>query len=131
MSVELRAISRRLTRYGAVGILTNVSLYVLFLVLVGVGLPPVPVSALCYLLGVALSYMLNRRFAFSSTAGHRHDLPRFLAAYGLGLLVTVVAMRLLVEPLGPAIAQFLTIGIAALTIFSSLLLLRFGEKASD
>ncbi len=116
----------RAGRYITVGLVTNVTLYLLFLGLVILGLPPVGVSAACYLLGVALSYLLNRRWSFRSAAGHRHDLPRFLAAYGAGLAVTVLAMSLLAGPLGPALAQLLTIAIAALTIYSALRLLGFG-----
>jgi putative flippase GtrA len=85
------------------------------------------VSAFCYGLGVTLSYFLNRRWSFESKAGHRHDIPRFGMAYGAGLVATIVSMTLLVPVLGPAIAQLVTAGIAAITIFAALNLLRFGH----
>ena len=118
---------QRFSRYAIVGVGSNLTLYVLFLGLVWVGLAPVLVSGLCYVLGVLISYLLNRFWTFSSQKGHGHDLPRFLAAYGLGLLVTLIAMSLLVTPLGPALAQALTIVLTALTIYSALTLLRFGR----
>ncbi|MFV0359657.1 GtrA family protein [Tropicimonas sp.] len=117
----------RLGRYGAVGILTNVTLYLLFLLLVRLGLPPVPVSGLCYLLGVTMSYLLNRRWTFVSQASHRQDLPRFLAAYGVGLAVTLLSMTVLLIWTGPALAQFLTIGISAAAIYATLHVLKFGQ----
>ena len=117
----------RFGRYGGVGVGTNLGLYALFLLLVWAGLSPVPVSGLCYVLGVAMSYLLNRRWTFASRGSHQQDLPRFMIAYGVGLIVTLVSMRLLILPLGPELAQLTTISITAATIFVALILLRFGR----
>lgn len=117
----------RLGRYGIVGAGTNLSLYLLFLLFVWGGTPPVFTSGMCYVLGVAMSYLLNRHWTFASTTTHRRDLPRFILAYGVGLAVTLVAMTFLVAPLGAAVAQIVTIVLAALSIFSTLMLLRFGQ----
>ncbi|MFK7751210.1 MAG: GtrA family protein [Sedimentitalea sp.] len=118
--------SQRFGRYAIIGVASNLSLYLLFLALVWVGIGAVVASGICYVLGVAISYIGNRFWTFNSQKGHSHDLPRFLAAYGVGLLVTLVCMTLLVGPLGPAVAQLVTIVICALSIFSMLRLLRFG-----
>ena len=117
----------RLGRFGVVGAGTNLSLYLLFLLLIWVEVKPVLSSALCYVLGVAMSYLLNRRWTFESNSTHRRDLPRFALAYVVGLFVTVVSMLLLVTPLGPPIAQVVTIGVTALTIYGVLHMLRFGQ----
>ncbi|MCB1337295.1 MAG: GtrA family protein [Maritimibacter sp.] len=116
----------RLGKYGIVGLATNVSLYLVFLLLISGGMPPVLASATCYVLGVAMSYLLNRRWTFASASPHRRDLPRFLLAYLVGLVVTLAAMALLVGPLGAPLAQVLTIGVTALAIYGVLHLLRFG-----
>ena len=117
----------RLGRYGVVGLGTNISLYLLFLLLIWLGMKPVLTSALCYVLGVAMSYLLNRSWTFASNSTHRRDLPRFVLAYVAGLLVTLVSRLLLVTPLGAPIAQIITIGIAALSIYGVLHLVRFGR----
>jgi putative flippase GtrA len=119
---------KRFSRFSIVGLVVNGSLYLLFLALVWAGLPAVGVSAFCYMFGVGLSYVLNRHWSFESRARHGHDLPRFLLAYGTGLVVTMASISILLEPLGPALAQILTIGVAALTIFGALHLLRFGAE---
>lgn len=126
MTNVYRPVITRIRRYLTVGLFTNVSLYLLFLALVWAGLPAVGVSVFCYGLGVGMSYVLNRRWSFESQASHLHDLPRYLFAYGGGLGTTVISMNVLVDPLGPALAQLLTIGLAAGTIFGMLSLLRFG-----
>ena len=120
---------KRLIRYGIVGLGSNLSLYLLFLLLVWAG------AALCLCLGVVLRFRrnrklyANRRWTFASRASHVRDLPRFLLAYGVGLLVTLVTMGLLVKMLGPALAQVIAIGITALSIFACLQLLHFGGTA--
>lgn len=119
---------KRIGRFSIVGIGVNASLYLLFLALVWTGLPAVAVSAFCYVLGVGMSYVLNRRWSFESRADHRQDLPRFLTAYGSGLVVAITSISLLVGPFGPALAQLVTIAAAAATTFGMLHVLRFGAE---
>ena len=123
----LRAEFRRLVRYGVVGLGTNGAFYLGFLGLLWAGMAPVLASAVTYVCGVIFSYLLNRRWTFDSQAGHRRDLPRFLAAYGIGLIVTVISMSLLTQWIAPAWAQLVTVGIAALSIYASLRVLSFGR----
>jgi putative flippase GtrA len=117
----------RILRFGIVGLGTNLGLYLMFLLLIIGGVAPVPASAFCYGLGVMGSYLLNRRWTYASRANHGRDLPRFLLAYGVGFVVALIAMVLLVKPLGPALAQIVTIVMAALSTFACLQLLRFGR----
>ena len=118
---------RRFSRFGVVGVLQNASVYLLFLAMIGLGVAPLFASGFCYVLGVTISYLLNRRWTFASQSTHTRDLPRFLAAYGGGLAVTLISMSLLIPLLGPALAQLVTIGIAAVSIYAFLCLLRFGH----
>ena len=74
---------QRFSRYAIVGVGSNLTLYVLFLGLVWIGLAPVLVSGLCYVLGVLISYLLNRFWTFSS-----QSLPRFC---GRWLMLVMVA----------------------------------------
>jgi len=115
-------------RYGAVGLLANGAVYVVFLLLVALGLHPVASSALCYCLGIALSYALNRTWTFRSEAGHGRDAPRFLLAYAAGLLFSVACISLLLIRFPPAVAQLATIGLTAIIIYSLLKILRFGRR---
>lgn len=118
-------------RYGAVGLLTNGAVYAVFLLLVALGLHPVASSALCYCLGLALSYALNRTWTFRSDADHGHDAPRFLLAYAIGLVFAVASISLLLIRFSPAVAQLATIGLTAIFIFALLKILRFGRKGPE
>lgn len=117
----------RFLRYGAVGIVTNTSLYVIYLGLLYLGLSPQLAVGLCYGLGVAMSYVLNRSWTFKSAGKHSSDLPKFLLAYGIGLVFTIWAITVLTRFMPAAWAQLPNILLTALVIYSALRLLRFGQ----
>lgn len=119
---------KRLCRYGIIGIGSNATLYLLFLGMIWADLGPVVSSAICYVLGVIFSYVLNRRWTFTSSNRHSQDLPRFLVAYMIGFGTTLFLMYILVATLGPELAQLITIGGAAGAIYVSLRLLNFGAS---
>lgn len=125
MSLHLEL--RRFTRFGLTGVMTNGALYLTFLAMIWAMVPPMLASALAYALGLALSYVVNRSWSFRSTGSHRREVPRFLIAYALGFGVTMGSMWLLLKFMGPALAQFLTIGITGVSIYVFLRLLRFGS----
>ena len=88
---------------------------------------PVAAAGICYVLGVAMSYLLNRRWTFASTDSHWRDIAKFLCAYGLGLVSTMLTLSLLLRVLPPASAQILNIAITAIVIYGCLRMLRFGS----
>lgn len=116
-----------LYRYGAVGIATNLTLYLVFVLFLRLGLAATLAAAICYGLGVTMSYTLNRHWTFSSTVTHRQDIPKFLLAYGIGLVSTLLTITLLILWLPPELAQIINIGVTALVIYGSLRLIRFGQ----
>lgn len=118
---------RRFARYGIVGLATNLSLYLLFLLLLRLAASPVAAAGICYVLGVAMSYLLNRRWTFASTDTHLRDLAKFFFAYGLGLVSTMLTISLLLRVLPPATAQIINIAITAVIIYGCLRMLRFGS----
>lgn len=126
----LRSEARRFSKYGIVGLGSNAVLYLLFVLLVFLGLSPVVTAGICYVLGVVASYVLNRRWSFGSPNSHARDVPRFALAYGVGLVSTLVTISLLLLWLPPEVAQILNIGITALIIYAMLRLLRFGVEGS-
>lgn len=123
--------AEKFSKYGVIGLGTNSLLYFLFIGLVMIGIHPVTTAGLCYILGLLLSYVLNRRWTFSSTNAHHHDLPRFLVAYGAGLATTLVTIVILIRWLPPSIAQIINIGITAVVIYTMLRVLQFGTTDSD
>jgi putative flippase GtrA len=124
---SLAAEATRLAKYGAVGVLSNVTLYLLYLAFLWVGLAPQGAVGICYVLGVALSYVLNRSWTFKSTASHGRDVPRFLAAYAIGFVFTIGAITVLIRWMPPEVAQLVNIGLTAGVIYLCLRVMRFGQ----
>ncbi|MEM7721507.1 MAG: GtrA family protein [Pseudomonadota bacterium] len=120
-----------LVRYGIVGVASNVTLYVFFIVLYRLSVPPPAAAAVCYALGLVISYLGNRYWSFESKGSHKSDLPKFLAAYGIGFLATMLFIVVLSWVMRPEIAQILNIGLTALVIYGSLRLLDFGGAKVD
>ncbi|EKE44163.1 GtrA family protein [Oceaniovalibus guishaninsula JLT2003] len=116
----------RIGRYGIVGIGSNLFCYAVFLGLIAASVPAVPASGGVYILGLTISYLLNRSWSFRSRGSHASDLPRFLLAYGIGLVFSLVSMWVLIRWMHPAFAQIVTTLAAALVIYTSLTILKFG-----
>jgi putative flippase GtrA len=127
----LRRQGKRLGRYGLVGLVTNLSLYIAFVLLIRLGVPPLAAAALCYGIGVVASYVLNRAWTFASQDDHRADLPKFLLAYGAGLCATLASTQVLASWLRPELAQIVTIGLTAAVVFSILSVTNFGGTGAD
>ncbi|MEM9086081.1 MAG: GtrA family protein [Pseudomonadota bacterium] len=120
-------VPKSLYRYGLVGIASNALVYGVFLALIWSAVPPVWATGMCYGIGLIVSYLANRVWSFESTADHRSDLPRFLLAYGIGFVATLVFMSALVTFLRPELAQIVNIGLTAIAIYASLQALGFGR----
>jgi putative flippase GtrA len=103
-----------------------------FVLMVQFGIAPVVATGSCYVLGMILSYLVNRRWTFDSTAGHGRDLPKFLLSHGVGFVSALGFILLLTRWMRPEIAQILNIGLTAMVIYLVLRLTRFGfAKVQD
>lgn len=118
---------QRIWKYIVVGIATTSVLYMLYLILVYTKVPPVLSSTICYAIGVALSYIFNRRWTFNSKSMHQKDLPRFLFAYGVGFAVTILTILTSIEHVGPEVAQIIAIALTPIAIFITLRFIKFGN----
>ncbi|MFA9429672.1 GtrA family protein [Egicoccus sp. AB-alg2] len=84
---------RRLVRYGLAGGTAAATHFGLLALLVEVaGRQPVTASAVGFLGGLVVSYLLQRRFVFATGHAHGHTLPRFLTVVGLGLLLNTLVL---------------------------------------
>lgn len=115
-----------LARYGIIGIATNVFLYGVFLALFHIGIGAIYAAGICYGLGVTLSYALNRKWTFSSNRKHRQDIPRFLIAYGAGLVFSMGFIALMIRFIPAEVAQILNVLTTAAFIYLCLRILKFG-----
>lgn len=118
---------RSLLRFGMVGAANNSIVYVLFLVMIWFGVAPVVASGLCYCIAIATGYLANRYWSFEARSAHARDIPRYMAAYLIGLAFAFMSMWVLTKWMPPAYAQLICIVLTAFVVFGSLIIMRFGR----
>lgn len=85
-----------LARYGAVGVLSNAVLWLLFVACVELGVAPVVAMTVLYGVGLLQTFVANRRWTFRHEGGTRRALGRYAALYlscyllNLGLILGLV-----------------------------------------
>ncbi len=90
----------QLLRYATVGLLSNGVLYLSYLALTAMGLEPKLAMTALYALGVAQTFIFNKRWSFRHAGMHGWTFIRYVVIYGIGYLINLLALFLLVDHLG-------------------------------
>jgi putative flippase GtrA len=116
----LKRLLPQFSRFALVGILcTGIQYAVLGAGVEWLGLRAVLASTGGFLLSASVSYLLNRRYTYDSTASHSSSIAKFASVLGAGLLLNVLFMQVLHGYLHwhYALAQLLTTGITMIWNF--------------
>jgi putative flippase GtrA len=96
----MRHLVEQFLRFGGVGALAAVGHYGTLVGLVELlAAPPVPATLGGYVVGGAISYVLNRHWTFASDARHRDAVGKFVLVAAVGFVLTGLVMALLTGPL--------------------------------
>jgi len=87
-------------RYVFVGLASNAVLYGLYIALTRMGAEPKLAMTLLYAVGVAQTFVFNKRWTFGQMGLHTPAFARYCAAYGLGYVINFVGLLLLVDRFG-------------------------------
>ncbi|HHH39412.1 MAG TPA: GtrA family protein [Sedimenticola sp.] len=87
-------------RYAVVGLGSNLLLYLAYLLLTGLGMGPKTAMTLLYALGVAQTFIFNRKWSFGHKGRARTAFLRYLASYAIGYLLNWVVLWVCVDRLG-------------------------------
>lgn len=130
MSGHRRDALIRLARYAIVGMAANGALYLGYIALTAIRIPPEAASALLFVVGVTATYIVNRGWSFKSRENHGWAAPRYAATYlfGFGIQIGVLAAAYRMFDVPHLIAQLFAMACAAATIF---LLLNFWVFGRD
>jgi putative flippase GtrA len=91
--------------------------YALYLIVTWAGVGPKTTMSILYVVGTAISFVLNRNWSFRHDGTHGIALAKFVASYALGYLVNFCGLWLLVNRLGlphQAVQAAMTLVVAAL-----------------
>lgn len=89
----------QLIRYGVVGVISNAIGYLLYLAITDAGMEPKLAMTLLYILGVAQTFLFNKRWSFRYGGVHGPVFVRYCVTYGLGYLINLLALFVLVDHL--------------------------------
>lgn len=89
-------------RFSIVGLISNLSLYVIFLILVDGGFDSKIVVTLLYIAGLSVTFIFNKRWSFSHRGRVKQSVKRYLTLYGAlyltNMLVLWVSVDFLSQP---------------------------------
>lgn len=88
---------RHSLRFAAVGVGSNLSLYVLYLLVTWLGIGHKTAMTGLYLVGMLQTFVLNRAWTFHYRGKIGGAMRRFIVAYALGYLVNFGMLRLFVD----------------------------------
>jgi len=87
-------------RFAVVGLASNAVLYLLYLGMTAAGLGPKLAMSLVYGIGVAQTFLFNKRWTFNHSGRHDTALLRYIAVYAGGYLANLLVLAWLVDGLG-------------------------------
>jgi len=90
-------INREAIRFGIVGLMSNVALYLLYMLLVNVGIDPKLVVSILYILGLSWTFVFNKRWSFSHRGDWGKTGVRYISLYGGLYLTNILALMLFVD----------------------------------
>lgn len=90
----------QLFRYGVVGLTSNFVGYLLYLGLTHIGVGPKTAMSLLYGVGVAQTFLFNKKWTFGNTDAHGQTLFRYCLSYGLGYVINLLVLILAVDKWG-------------------------------
>jgi len=87
----------QLFRYGVVGLTSNLIGYFLYLGLNQLGVGPKAAMSLLYAIGVAQTFIFNKKWTFGHQQNSGPALFRYCAAYGFGYLINLTVLIIAVD----------------------------------
>ncbi|HXM81085.1 MAG TPA: GtrA family protein [Burkholderiales bacterium] len=108
-----------LSRFAAVGLLSNVVLYLLYLAITALGIGPKGAVTLIYCVGVLQSFVLNKNWTFQHEGLLLKTLIRYWTIYLSAYFLNLILLILLVDVAGFAhqIVQAILVGLIATLTF--------------
>lgn len=87
-------------RYVIVGIASNATIYIVYLVLTRLGMGPKLAMSLLYCVGVLQTFVFNKKWSFRFDGAAKPALVRYAAVYAAGYVIQFLALVLLVDQIG-------------------------------
>ncbi|MBU1664471.1 MAG: GtrA family protein [Gammaproteobacteria bacterium] len=90
----------QMLRFAVVGLASNAVLYMVYLGMTAVALGPKLAMSLVYAIGVAQTFLFNKRWTFNHAGRHDTAFIRYVTVYAGGYLINLLVLVWLVDSLG-------------------------------
>lgn len=97
---DLSGIHIQALRFGIVGLASNAVLYLAYLAMTSYGTGPKLAMSLIYGIGVAQTFVFNKRWTFNHAGRHDTAFIRYITVYAGGYLANLFVLAWLVDGLG-------------------------------
>ena len=113
---------KQFVRYSLVGLGSNLVLYLAYLLLTYIGMGPKSAMTLLYALGVAQTFLFNRKWSFGHEGGLHSAFTRHVASYAFGYILNLAVLWIAVDQMG--LPHQIVQGVMILTLAVMLFLLQ-------
>jgi putative flippase GtrA len=93
---------RQLIRYGFVGVASNLTIYIVYLLITSFGVEPKTAMTLVYILGASIGFVGHRQWSFSHRGDAKPAAIRYVAAHLSGYLLNLLIISIFVDYFGYA-----------------------------
>lgn len=115
----MRGFSGSFVRFAIVGLLANAALYAAYLGMTTLGIGPKTAMTIAFVLGVLLTFVLNRAWSFRSRREAGGAFARYVLTYVAGYALNFAALVMLVDVAGyrHELVQALMVVVVAIVMF--------------
>ena len=100
MSTASIPTQRQFARFAVVGVLSNLSLYGIYILLTLASLQPQVAMSMTYVGGVLIAFFLNRHWTFAHRGPKKSALTRYVVVYAIGYVFNYLMLSALVDEFG-------------------------------
>ena len=93
---------RQLIRYGLVGVVSNLTIYFVYLLITYLGVEPKTAMTLVYIIGASIGYIGNRKWTFAHHGNFTSAALRYVSAHFFGYLLNYMILFVFVDRFGYA-----------------------------
>lgn len=121
----------QLVRYGVVGMVSNMAIYLVYLFVTYLGVEPKKAMTLLYIVGAFIGFLGNRKWTFAHRGNSMRAVGRYVTAHTLGYLLNLVILFIFVDRLGYAhqAVQAIAVVVVAGFLFVTLKFYVFSKKS--
>ena len=92
----------QLIRYGIVGVVSNLAIYLVYLLIAYLGVEPKKAMTLVYIIGASIGFIGNRKWTFAHRGDPSRAALRYILAHLFGYLLNFLILLIFVDHLGYA-----------------------------